>query len=312
MAGVAQERVALAELVARYLAVHPGAESTKTSLRWRLDKALATFGDVQPHSLTREEIERWRLTLPSGHRFETLQALKQAIRWGGEAGLLERHHPALDVKNPQPPRSEIRPFTWDEVDAIAEEIDRRWSPLIIFAAGTGLRPGEWAALEHRDLDLAGRAVTVSRRLTKDKTIIDETKNGRTRRVPLRPRVAEALQDLPPRLDTKLVFPAARGGYVDLHNWREDYWHPAMVSAGFITDDGKPDRGPYALRHTFATMALRAGLPTFDVARMMGTSLEMIDRTYGHFAEDSEAWQLGLLAAYDETSGRIVDANEAQR
>ena len=148
-------------------------------------------------------------------------------------------------------------------------------------------------------------------MTKDGKIKDETKNGKHRRVPLRPKVVGALQAQPPRLDTRLVFPAARGKHIDLHNWREDYWHPAMISAGFVDDDGKPDRGPYALRHTHATMALRAGLPTFTVARRLGTSVQMIEQTYGHVAHDSETWELEQLAAFDaDSDGRIVDAQGA--
>ena len=48
------------------------------------------------------------------------------------------------------------------------------------------------------------------------------------------------------------------------------------------------RGPYALRHTFATEALAAGVSIFELARLMGTSVAMTDRTYGHLARDSEA------------------------
>jgi integrase len=47
------------------------------------------------------------------------------------------------------------------------------------------------------------------------------------------------------------------------------------------------RGPYALRHTFATAALAAGLSVFELARDTGTSVDMIDRTYGHLARGSE-------------------------
>jgi integrase len=49
----------------------------------------------------------------------------------------------------------------------------------------------------------------------------------------------------------------------------------------------PRRGHYQLRHTFATEALAAGVSIFELARVMGTSVEMIDRTYGHLAHDSE-------------------------
>jgi hypothetical protein len=50
-------------------------------MRWTLDKALAAFENVAPANLTREEVERWRLAIPAGRRFETAQALKQALRW---------------------------------------------------------------------------------------------------------------------------------------------------------------------------------------------------------------------------------------
>jgi integrase len=44
--------------------------------------------------------------------------------------------------------------------------------------------------------------------------------------------------------------------------------------------------PYALRHTFATLALPQGLSTFEVARHMGTSVQMIDQHHGNLARDS--------------------------
>jgi integrase len=39
-----------------------------------------------------------------------------------------------------------------------------------------------------------------------------------------------------------------------------------------------------LRHTFAASALDAGFDVFELARLMGTSVAMIDRTYGHLAK----------------------------
>jgi integrase len=86
----------------------------------------------------------------------------------------------------------------------------------------------------------------------------------------------------------------------------------MIGAGFVTEASKPNRTPYALRHTFATWALRAGWPTFTVARRMGTSVQMIERTYGHLAHDAEEWELERLIAFDnESDGRIVDAEETR-
>jgi integrase len=55
------------------------------------------------------------------------------------------------------------------------------------------------------------------------------------------------------------------------------------------------------RHTYATMSLAAGVSLFSLARRMGTSVEMIDRTYGHLAPDAEEYERTLLDAYDAKS-----------
>ena len=47
---------------------------------------------------------------------------------------------------------------------------------------------------------------------------------------------------------------------------------------------------------------------FTLARRMGTSVQMIDATYGHLAQDAEDQDRGLLDAYDAAqtaSGHVV-------
>jgi integrase len=46
------------------------------------------------------------------------------------------------------------------------------------------------------------------------------------------------------------------------------------------------RSPCALRHTYATFAIAAGVSLFELARFMGTSAEQIDKTYGHLLTDA--------------------------
>jgi len=48
------------------------------------------------------------------------------------------------------------------IDELLEKTSSKYA-LVIFAAETGLRTNEWVALERRDLDRQGRAVTVHRR-----------------------------------------------------------------------------------------------------------------------------------------------------
>jgi integrase len=161
--------------------------------------------------------------------------------------------------------------------------------------GTGLRPEELFALERRDVDLDAGVLAVERVYTQG-VLKDCRKSSRQRRrVPLRARVVEALKSQPPRLDTPLVFPAARGGYIDSEKFRYRNWAPALRAAGI------DHRRVYDCRHTFASWAIAGGVQLFYLARIMGTSVQQIDQTYGHLLPDSEEYLRGLLDTYDAAS-----------
>jgi integrase len=77
------------------------------------------------------------------------------------------------------------------------------------------------------------------------------------------------------LNRRLLFPSPSGGPLDLGNFRRRVWTPAVESAAIA----KPAR-IYDLRSTFASNALAAGVTPFELARIMGTSVRMIERHYG--------------------------------
>jgi integrase len=52
-----------------------------------------------------------------------------------------------------------------------------------------------------------------------------------------------------------------------------------------------------MRHTFASWAIAAGLPTFEIAVTMGTSLEQLSITYAHLLPDSADRARVTLDAY---------------
>jgi integrase len=198
-----------------------------------------------------------------------------------------------------------------------------YGPLVTFAAETGLRPCEWLALERRDDDKANRVLYVERERVDAETKPYGKTAASRRRVPLTAAALEAIEALPPRLDSPVLFPAVRGGYLNLRNWRSREWDTAIESAGLavckcghlsgVHDHACAARAcqcekfersvlspvPYVLRHTFASNALAAGVGTFELARVMGTSLEMIERTYRHLvrgADDAFRSRLDAFAA----------------
>ena len=68
-----------------------------------------------------------------------------------------------------------------------------------------------------------------------------------------------------------------------------------------------------MRHTFASWTIAAGLPTFEIAATMGTSLEQLSKTYAHLLPDSaDRARLALdafLAQSDETFGDFAGTHE---
>ena len=174
----------------------------------------------------------------------------------------------LAGRNRQPSSRPVRTYSSEEIDAIAAELSAVYRPLPAFAAATGLRPEEWQALERRDVDRDRTLVNVQRTVSSGE-VVELGKTARSRRqVPLTTRARAALDELLPRLDTPLLFPAARGGLLNLDNWRRREWGPAIEASGVR----RPAR-IYDLRSTFASNALAAGAPIFELARVMGTSIK---------------------------------------
>ncbi len=160
------------------------------------------------------------------------------------------------------------------------------------------------ALERRDIDRRTRVVYVRRALRNGRLKSTKTE-GSVRAVPLQSIALEALDQLR-NSESELLFPAPRGGYFDLHNFRNRYWRPAQAAAGI-----EPSRRVYDLRHTFATFALRAGISTFDLSRYMGASLTMIDRHYGHLARDGREHAIRLLDSYSTAEATDVQAMDVR-
>lgn len=294
----------LEELAREYLAQHQAEPETIEKLRWLLTKSVAAFGDRPIDELKAREIAAWRMTLPPGHRFEATQALRQTLARAVSWELLG-NNPAKDgVDNPVPVRREQRPFeSWTQLRELSIALGPRHGPMVLFASATGLRPGEWVALEHRDIDRAAGVVLVRRAFRNGRLKTTKTPNS-IRAVPLQQLALDVLDERPTRAGGELLFPAARGGYLNLANFRRRDWHPAQVQARI-----DPGHRIYDLRHTFATFALRAGMSTFDLSRYMGASLTMIDRHYGHLARDGRQHAISMLNAHANSvdiGGRSVD------
>src|SRR5437868_10149297 len=291
--------ITLAELVEEYLELHQAEPVTIAKLRWLLGKATSTLGEERIADLSAKDVYAWRLTIAEGHRFEATQALRQVLNRAVAWGVLDFNPAKRGVANPQRRPKEKRPFeSWAQIEAIASRLGPVYGPMVIFGAARGLRPSELFGLEQHDVDRELGVVYVRRAYANGRIKNTKTRLS-TRAVPLQAKAVEALDRLPASVNP-ILFPNARGGRIDFRVFGRRHWRPAQIAAGV-----EPIRGLYDLRHTYTTFALRAGVPVFAVSRFMGTSIAMIDRHYGHLANDSREHAVALLDAL--ALERAVDA-----
>jgi integrase len=250
--------------------------------------------------LSPEQVCVWRLTVPEGHRFEATQALRQVLNRAVAWKLIDDNPAKRGVPNPGRRCREQRPFdSWEQIQSLAERLGSTFGPMVVFAAATGLRPSELFALERGDVERAVGVVQIRRAYANGR--VKQTKTRLSRRaVPLQAVALEALDQLQAQEHSPLLFPNSRGGYLDFRNFNRRHWKPVQRAAGI-----EPLRDLYDLRHTYATFALRAGVPVFALSRFMGTSIAMIDLHYGHLAVDSYQHAVSLLDAL--ALERAVDA-----
>ncbi len=220
-------------------------------------------------------------------------ALQQTVRWQ----LLSRN-PTDAVTPPRPHDREMRALRPEEVRLLlvaCEDPDLR--AVIHAAIATGLRLGELLGLRWSDLDLDGGTAAIARAaqylpatgvtLRPPKTdrgrrtiaCSDDTlhtlRDHRTRQIKRRLALGSVYQD------QDLVFPAADGALQP----------PYRVSQAFHRLVASTDLGAvrfHDLRHTAATLMLRAGVPTKIVSTRLGhaTASLTLD-TYSHVTVDMQ-------------------------
>lgn len=234
------------------------------------------------------------------------------------AGLWTLPNPVSRIpraKVPKRPPSWLRP---EEVSLLLPQVPERWRALFATAVYTGMRRGELVALQKRDVDLTSErpSITVCRSWD-----ADSTKGREVRVIPVHPELVPYLSTAMNRSPSDLVFPRADGS---MHS--EDINLPALLRsalarAGLVKgwvhkcrwcgheteqladsvlrrcpNDGKKlwpspvhrTERFHDLRHTTATLLLKAGTPLAMVQRLIGHSDPAITtEVYGHLeAEDA--------------------------
>lgn len=207
-----------------------------------------------------------------------LVSLSTLFRWAKRAGLAS-NNPA-DADNVERPREmfnpqEIRWLTDDELTNLKGSSPVWLRAVIIWAAETGMDRGKIRSLRWQELDLErfqGRVVAGRFAMQRDKT-------GKPVRQELTDGAMEAL-NLASRTrhkdGTVFLNPLGQPIQEKALEWaiKKAYNAVEIKGCNFRT-----------FRHTFATRALRRGVPREVVAMMMGHSTAFMTERYMHVADD---------------------------
>jgi integrase len=202
--------------VDEYVGQHAAEANTIRTLKDRLRYATegprldgqGGFGNLRIDRLTVTEIGAWRKRLPERSAWAITKAPRQVLHYVVRAKLLDEN-PASLVPNPEPKRREVPAFaSAEDLEAIGAELSPAFAPIPVFVGLTGLRCSEWIALDRGDVDRRAGVVHVRRVFTDGRLKLYGKQAGSLRSVPLPLRASQALAQIPPRLDTPLLFPWA--------------------------------------------------------------------------------------------------------
>jgi integrase len=231
----------------------------------------------------------------------THRCLHSALEHAARTRLVARNV-ADDVVKPKRGHVEMRTWSAEELTVfLASTARHRLYPLFVTAATTAMRRGEILGLQWQDVDLdAGRLSVRRSRTSVGYAIVEDAPKSRksVRTVDLDPETVAVLRrwrksQLEERLawgegwtDTELVFTREDGTGL----------HPHQVADAFdaaVKRSKQPKVRYHDLRHTWATLALRAGVSPKIVSERLGHA--SVGFTLDTYAHATPGWQAEAAA-----------------
>jgi integrase len=247
---------------------------------------LPTFGSMKLTAITNNEISKWVANSKEVGRGsvsirQAYGVLKQILA----AAVLDcrlTRNPATGVPLPRTTPRKKTALNQSELRQLAESAGR-FSTLILLAGTTGMRWGEIAALQCKDVSMLHRTISVDKAVTDSRTgsMVASTKTHTSRVVPFPKELAKDLEELiTTRSPEDRLFSMPGGGVLEYNNFMNRYFRPAVEAAGIV------EISFHSLRHTAASLLISQGTPITAVSGILGhASTKMTLDVYGHFYKD---------------------------
>ncbi len=176
------------------------------------------------------------------------------------------------------PRSDVLPFTIEQVRLILEKVRPDFKNYYAVRFFTGMRTGEIDGLKWEYVDFERGEILIREARVRNETVQTKT-DGSFRTIDMSAPVREALlaQKALTAGRSDYVFCTGNGQPLEHANVTKRVWYPLLRHLDIRL------RRPYQTRHTAATLWLAAGENPEWIARQLGhTTTEMLFRVYSRF------------------------------
>jgi len=262
--------------------------SYEITLRTSLDKhILPNFGELQLDEITKSAVLAFRANLAriprkdgsSGLSPSRINHVMVPLRsiMNEAAERYEFSSPFKNIKPLKVGRTDVDPFTLEEVRRLIEHVRPDYKNYLIVRFFTGMRTGEVHGLKWKHVDFEHRQILVRESFVAGRQTTTKT-DGSTREIQMSQPVFDALkQQSKVTCDMDYAFANKAGNPLSVHNVTKRIWYPLLRRLSI------PLRRPYQTRHTAATLWLAAGENPEWIARQMGHSTtEMLFRIYSRY------------------------------
>lgn len=263
--------------------------SYKITQRGVLDKYLIpNFGEKEVGSINKADILEFRASLAkvtarksdeplSNRRINAiLKPLRQILNEAADR--FEFTSAFRNIKPLKMKRSDVQPFTLDEVERILQTVRADYRNYFTVRFFTGMRTGEVHGLKWKYIDFERRLILVRESIVLKEDDALKTEDS-MRDIQMSQLVYDALKgqyEASGKL-SEYVFCNQAGHPIDNQNFLNRIWNPLLRHLGL------PHRRAYQMRHTAATLWLAAGEAPEWIARQLGhTSTEMLFRVYSRY------------------------------
>ncbi len=265
------------------------------------------FGEKEVGHITKKDILEFRASLAkvttrgekrlSASRINRIMTPLRMIL-SEAANRYEFSSPYHGIKSLKVPRTDVEPFSIDEVKQIIDTVRPDFRNYYIVRFFTGMRTGEIDGLQWNHVDFQRRQILVRQALVNGQ--LEYTKNdGSFRTIEMSQMVIDALNDQKRATgNMDFVFCTRSGGPLSHNNVTKRVWYPLLRYLGLR------ERRPYQTRHTAATLWLASGESPEWIARQMGhTTTEMLFRVYSRYVpnltrQDGSAFERLIRQNFD--------------